>query len=571
MASPSTRPLLSAALIVKDEEAMLPRCLAALDGIVDEVVVVDTGSSDRTVAIAEAAGAVVHRSSWHDDFARARNESLSYCTGRWVIYVDADEELRVDDVAAFREDLAHSTADAFTVRIHNIEDHSGAVAFTHDPTRLFRRTRFTFEGRIHEHVVARTAQTVDVRCGDGISIRHYGYTHDVVASRDKVARNLRLAEAAWEASPEDVLARIELARSLAGTTRHDETMSHLRALREAGGATRHTALTMGMKVLLDAGQLDEALEWGETLRTEGATTVESAKHHADVLFQLARHQDALQVLDDAPESDDLGVHGTRQTGTASAILRARLLQMLGQDDEAVDLLVALAPHGPDSMWPELIELLRERGELDRAVQPFLDGLVAFGEPRAHGVLGELTKGPVEVGDEFAEALAAHPDGLFYAFGFVLANADRLTAERAAAWSSVARAAGLDASCVLVRRMDSAALPPLDRFTAAAMVVGTYGDERGRPVIVQTADMLFGEELPDALYVISELAPEAFLDLVIGYVRSQRRALGLADALVALGASDEAIAVLEYGQERGAADPRANEEITAALAQLVATP
>ncbi len=134
---------------------MLPRCLAALEGVVDEIIVLDTGSSDRTIEIAEAAGAIVHRGEWYDDFARSRNEALSHCSGRWVLSVDADEVVEVADVTAFRRQLARSTNDALTVRVKNVEDHGGSIQFTHDPVRVFRRTRFAWEGRIHERVVAR--------------------------------------------------------------------------------------------------------------------------------------------------------------------------------------------------------------------------------------------------------------------------------------------------------------------------------------------------------------------------------------------------------------------------------
>jgi glycosyltransferase involved in cell wall biosynthesis len=84
---------LSLCTIVKNEEATLPRTLDSVKDIVDEIVVLDTGSSDRTREIAQDCGARVYRFEWCDDFAAARNECLKYATGDWILVLDADEVL----------------------------------------------------------------------------------------------------------------------------------------------------------------------------------------------------------------------------------------------------------------------------------------------------------------------------------------------------------------------------------------------------------------------------------------------------------------------------------------------
>ena len=80
-------------IIVKNEEKNLPRCLASVKNVVDEIVVLDTGSTDRTPEIAQEFGAKVHYFEWCNDFAAARNVSLKYVTGDWVLVLDADEYL----------------------------------------------------------------------------------------------------------------------------------------------------------------------------------------------------------------------------------------------------------------------------------------------------------------------------------------------------------------------------------------------------------------------------------------------------------------------------------------------
>lgn len=89
--APCAEPLVSAAMIVRDEEERLERCLASLVGVVDEVVCVDTGSTDRTREFAEALGARVVESPWRDDFSFHRNEALAACRGRWRLTIDGDE------------------------------------------------------------------------------------------------------------------------------------------------------------------------------------------------------------------------------------------------------------------------------------------------------------------------------------------------------------------------------------------------------------------------------------------------------------------------------------------------
>jgi glycosyltransferase involved in cell wall biosynthesis len=89
-------------MIVHNEEGHLPRCLESVRGIVDQIVAVDTGSHDHTTAIAEQFGAEVYQFEWRDDFAAARNESLCYARGEWILYLDADEQLDADSTQNLR-------------------------------------------------------------------------------------------------------------------------------------------------------------------------------------------------------------------------------------------------------------------------------------------------------------------------------------------------------------------------------------------------------------------------------------------------------------------------------------
>lgn len=164
---------LSVSMIVKNEEKHLPRCLASLRGLADEIVLVDTGSTDSTVAIATEFGAKVFHHVWTDDFAAARNACLARCSGDWVLVLDADEAIDPVDHASIRSHLCDHGPAAFRMRCRNYVTSATQTILDAAPvrntshyttgrefdyyvdyvihTRLFRRfPDVQFSGRIHE-------------------------------------------------------------------------------------------------------------------------------------------------------------------------------------------------------------------------------------------------------------------------------------------------------------------------------------------------------------------------------------------------------------------------------------
>lgn len=185
----------SLTMIVKDEEADLPRCLASVADCVDEIIVVDTGSTDRTKDVARRHGAAVFDFTWVDDFAAARNEALRHATGDWILWLDADDYLDDDNrrrlralVADLRDENAAYEMDCLL--LHDAEAGKETIRVSH--VRLFRNDpRVRWQHRVHEQVLPSLCQLgIDVRCTD-IVIRHGGY-FDPEWTRRKLERNLRL-------------------------------------------------------------------------------------------------------------------------------------------------------------------------------------------------------------------------------------------------------------------------------------------------------------------------------------------------------------------------------------------
>ena len=194
-AQPATGLTLSLCMIVKDEEEMLPRSLAAARDAVDEIVVVDTGSTDATVAIARSFGARVIEREWTGSFAEARNASFDAASGDWLLYLDADEVLLAEDAHLLRELTGRTWREAFyLVETHHTGELGDGTAVTHNALRMFRnRPHYRFEGRLHEQIAQHLPAGLPERIEPTrVRVDHYGYLGAVRNAREKSRRNIEL-------------------------------------------------------------------------------------------------------------------------------------------------------------------------------------------------------------------------------------------------------------------------------------------------------------------------------------------------------------------------------------------
>lgn len=199
-------PRLSACMIVKNEERLLPRCLESIRGVVDEMVIVDTGSTDRTVEIAESFGARVYHHPWENDFSKHRNQSLSYAAGDWILIIDADEELDAASVPLVRRALRECGTPMIAVMVRSFTDqgrHTGGGL----SVRMFRNgLGFRYRGIIHNQL-----QNISNPRYYPIVLWHYGYSLDEAAMHRKRQRSLALLLKQAEDSPDDHATRHHLA------------------------------------------------------------------------------------------------------------------------------------------------------------------------------------------------------------------------------------------------------------------------------------------------------------------------------------------------------------------------
>ncbi|MGR8978774.1 MAG: glycosyltransferase [Gammaproteobacteria bacterium] len=200
--------LFSAALIVKNEEKFLEPCLVSIRDLVDETVIVDTGSTDRTREIALEYGAKVYEFKWSDDFAAARNFALNLTHGQWILYIDADERVRPGELDVLRERLSDDSYMAYTVHLHPRK------GFTSYPElRIFRNDpRIRFQGRMHENIwpgihLYRSQEGGRIGASEVI-LDHEGYEGD---QHHKHQRNLPLLRKALQEDPERIFSWCHLA------------------------------------------------------------------------------------------------------------------------------------------------------------------------------------------------------------------------------------------------------------------------------------------------------------------------------------------------------------------------
>ncbi len=204
---------LSLCMIVRDEAQMLPRFFAMADALWDELIVVDTGSTDNTVDIAKEAGARVLHYTWTDDFAAARNVGLEAATSDWVAYFDADEFLSPQAVQEIRKKVDDPTVGAIRVPIVNTMP-GGHEHITY-LLRAFRRDpsiRFRFP--IHEEVIstvepyltANGLRTTEIHG----PVNHEGYVREVAAAKGKKHRDQSILEKAIQNNADDVYSWFKL-------------------------------------------------------------------------------------------------------------------------------------------------------------------------------------------------------------------------------------------------------------------------------------------------------------------------------------------------------------------------
>jgi glycosyltransferase involved in cell wall biosynthesis len=195
-------------MIVKDEEKFIENCLKSVKNCVDEMVIVDTGSTDRTVEIAKSYGAKVYHHPWENDFSKHRNQSLSYAKGDWIFWIDADEVLEPDGGEIIREAVRNNGIDSLSVTMVCYFENRTRESWNNSIKLFKNNAGILFQGSVHNQVVGcRKTRFCPAK------IYHYGYDLDPCNVRKKFNRTSKLLKRAIEREPDNFLHHHNLAVS----------------------------------------------------------------------------------------------------------------------------------------------------------------------------------------------------------------------------------------------------------------------------------------------------------------------------------------------------------------------
>lgn len=220
---------LALVMIARDEEANIARCIDSVRGLVDKVVVADTGSTDNTPTIAASLGAEVYHDVWRQDFAAARNFALSHSDADWNLILDADEYIVQADEEAIRSFLKQDRAVGRIQLVSETMDDGETNEVRNFITRLIPGD-VRFRGRIHEQ-----ADTPLLRQNIPIVARHTGYL-----GTNKSARNIPLLLAELSGNDSDPYLHYQLAKEYAGIDQTEDSFkSYMRAVSRITGNERY--------------------------------------------------------------------------------------------------------------------------------------------------------------------------------------------------------------------------------------------------------------------------------------------------------------------------------------------
>lgn len=396
-AQPATGMRLSLCMIVRDEEEMLPRSLAAIRDAVDEIIVVDTGSQDSTIEIARSFGATVIEREWTGSFSDARNVSLDAATGDWFLYLDADEVLVAEDVKQLRALLGQTWREAFYLHETNFTgvDENG-IAVVHSALRLLRnRPHYRFSGRLHEQIAVHLPAYLPERIAQSpVRVNHYGYLGVVRESKDKSRRNIELLLAQQRDGPTNAFFHYNLGSEYFAVGEIDKALAEYekaQGLIDAAEAVSHEfmpSLTVRwVKSLRATGRNQEAID-------RAAAGLERFPGFTDLVYEQAlgaigmeRIDAAIEYLEQAIAMGDGPSRYTAMVGAGTfmpRIVLATLHLNRRAPEPALELLRWCVEHHPEhlgNIHPYVIALLQsgtDAAEVVATVEREVDPLTAAG-------------------------------------------------------------------------------------------------------------------------------------------------------------------------------------------------
>lgn len=335
---------ISVCMIARNEEENIGRAIRCAKEFADEVIVVDTGSADRTPDIAKENGAKVYFFEWIDDFSAARNESLKRATSDWILWLDADDyidEHNIEKLKELKRRLPESKDECYFFLIESKIAEGDEANWYWFQLRMFpNHPDMRFEGRIHEQVIFSAERRKLRQIYTQIKITHLGYL-DPKKIEEKMKRNLRLLEQEEREKPNEFYIKRYIAFSLAKLGRMNEA---LEKINQAIAIVPQTAITWRFDLWVFKSEIEKAMiRYDDSLRSleeasrikpdEGVINLMKAEIHflkgdyektLEELERVKRKGFAIGLIPVAPDSVKRRYYA----------LRAKTLYRLGRYEEA---------------------------------------------------------------------------------------------------------------------------------------------------------------------------------------------------------------------------------------------
>ncbi|MBW1699730.1 MAG: tetratricopeptide repeat protein [Deltaproteobacteria bacterium] len=364
-------------MIVRNEEKDLSGCLQAIAPVVDEIVVVDTGSQDRTVDTAKAYGARVCYFDWIDDFSAARNESIKCATGDYIIWLDADDRISKENqqkLAYLKKGFPPEKHTAFALQI--ICRSAAGQSVVYYQLRIFPNVKgVMFEGQIHEEIAPSLNRLGIGIVKENIQIVHTGYKNEK-SLFEKAQRNLRILSSKIKGEQQTPKDYCRLAECYFGIRDYKRCLKYIKRARTAGSSANFykKSYTMMADCYIQTGQADKAVQLLQYALKEypgnwymrylmGATLTFSGKYKEAIPY-LTKALDCRKTIEDFPVLSNID---------------ARILYFLGRCLEATGRLQEAAEIYKSSITsePNDLDALRSYGFLLSKIGRFQEAVEIF--------------------------------------------------------------------------------------------------------------------------------------------------------------------------------------------------
>jgi len=387
-------------MIVKNEESNIERALSWAKGIAFEQIVVDTGSTDRTVELAESMGAIVRHFEWIDDFSAAKNFAMEQAKGNWIAILDADEWITDTDTPKLMEYLQLCTnnssfahIDVLRSQLVNLDDEGKPFhAMTH--IRFIRNHRnIHYTGAIHEALTADAEQLEMLEMPD-VTILHTGYQRNVYESTDKLDRNIEMIRRELEKNP-GLMNKAYLADSLIEKTDDASKAEALMLYKEIADSDERipdmlerNAFLRTVAVFLDAGEMVNAELYTRKALELMPDFIDFNMLMNEILYKIGRYAEAWESIKTAEELFEK--HALHQPNAVInepvQLFNALCLTAVKLDDtqnavKYATLVLKEDKMRPHTLGPLLMTLKRFGNTEDDEILAFIEKLYDFGNPR----------------------------------------------------------------------------------------------------------------------------------------------------------------------------------------------